>query len=155
MIGGLAPQGRLIVLGIAKAPLTVSARQLVGGERGIAGSITGSPYESERTLDFSVLSGVRPMIETMRLEDAFAAYERVKRGDAKFRMVLMMRKPCADVSRRAGRQRNVADRCEALEERLLNSTGRPVFPRLTHTHLPRDRHKAGDIGDFLFAAADA
>ncbi|KVK88945.1 alcohol dehydrogenase [Burkholderia cepacia] len=93
VMGGLAPQGRLIVLGIAKDPLTVSTRQLVGGERGVVGSITGSPYESERTLDFSVLSGVRPMIETMPLEDAFAAYQRMKRGDVKFRMVLVMRKP--------------------------------------------------------------
>lgn len=92
VIGGLAPQGRLIVLGIAKDALAVSTRQLVGGERGIAGSLTGSPYESERTLDFSVLSGVRPMIETMPLEDAFAAYQRMKRGDVRFRMVLVMGK---------------------------------------------------------------
>ncbi|MGU7775230.1 alcohol dehydrogenase [Burkholderia sp. MR1-5-21] len=92
VIGGLAPQGRLVVLGIAQDALAVSTRQLVGGERGITGSITGSPYESERTLDFSVLSGVRPMIETMPLEDAFAAYQRVKRGDVKFRMVLVMGK---------------------------------------------------------------
>ncbi|TKC92231.1 alcohol dehydrogenase [Trinickia terrae] len=92
VIGGLAPQGRLIVLGIAKDALAVSTRQLVSGERSIAGSVTGSPYESERTLDFSVLSGVRPMIETMPLENAFAAYQRVKRGDVKFRMVLVMGK---------------------------------------------------------------
>lgn len=92
VMGGLTPQGRLVMLGIAKDTLAVSTRQLVGGERSIAGSITGSPYESERTLDFSVLSGVRPMIETAPLEDAFAAYQRVKRGDVKFRMVLVMGK---------------------------------------------------------------
>ena len=57
----------------------------------VLGSITGSPYENERTLNFSVLTGVRPQIETMPLEKAVEAYERMKSGDVKFRMVLTMR----------------------------------------------------------------
>ncbi|MEJ8798327.1 alcohol dehydrogenase [Trinickia caryophylli] len=92
VMGGLAPQGRLIVLGTGKDPLPVATGQLVRGERSVMGSMTGSPYESEKTLRFSVLTDVRPMIETMPLEEAFAAYQRVKRGDVKFRMVLVMRK---------------------------------------------------------------
>ncbi|MEX3672360.1 alcohol dehydrogenase [Paraburkholderia phenoliruptrix] len=92
LLRGLAPQGRLIVLGVGKDPLPISTGQLVAGERSIAGSITGSPYENEKTLDFSVLTGVRPMIETMPLEKAFVAYQRMKRGDVKFRMVLTMGK---------------------------------------------------------------
>lgn len=52
------------------------------------GSITGSPYENEKTLDFSVLTGVRPMIEVMPLARANEAYQRLKSGDAKFRIVL-------------------------------------------------------------------
>lgn len=90
LMGGLAPQGRLVLLGAGKDPLPVSAGFLVGGERSVVGSITGSPYENERTLDFSVLTGVRPLIETMPLEKAFDAYQRMKSGDAKFRMVLTM-----------------------------------------------------------------
>ncbi|AFT90197.1 alcohol dehydrogenase [Paraburkholderia phenoliruptrix] len=90
LLRGLAPQGRLIVLGVGKDPLPISTGQLVVGERSIAGSITGSPYENEKALDFSVLTGVRPMIETMPLENAFIAYQRMKRGDVKFRMVLTM-----------------------------------------------------------------
>jgi alcohol dehydrogenase len=91
LMGGLAPQGRLVLLGAGKDPLPVSAGYLVGGERSVLGSITGSPYENERTLDFSVLTGVRPLIETMPLEKAREAYERMKSGDVKFRMVLTMR----------------------------------------------------------------
>ncbi|SEK14161.1 alcohol dehydrogenase [Paraburkholderia diazotrophica] len=90
LLRGLAPQGRLIVLGVGKDPLPISTGQLVVGERSITGSITGSPYENEKALDFSVLTGVRPMIETMPLENAFIAYQRMKRGDVKFRMVLTM-----------------------------------------------------------------
>jgi alcohol dehydrogenase len=92
VMAGLAPQGRLTVLGVAKDALSVSTGQLVGGERSIAGSITGTPYESEKALDFSVLTGVRPMVETMPLERAWAAYQRMKAGDVKFRMVLSMGK---------------------------------------------------------------
>ena len=91
LMDGLAPQGRLVLLGAGKDPLPVSAGYLVGGERSVLGSITGSPYENERTLDFSVLTGVRPLIATMPLEKAAEAYERMKSGDVKFRMVLTMR----------------------------------------------------------------
>jgi alcohol dehydrogenase len=91
LMGGLAPQGRLVLLGAGKDPLSVSAGHLVVGERSVLGSITGSPYENERTLDFSVLTGVRPLIETMPLEKALEAYQRMKSGDVKFRMVLTMK----------------------------------------------------------------
>lgn len=89
---GLSPHGRLVVLGAGKDPLPVSVRHLVVGERSVLGSITGTPYESEKALDFSVLSGVRPRVETMPLEEAFAAYQKMKSGEVNFRMVLTMKK---------------------------------------------------------------
>ncbi len=88
---GLAPQGCLVVLGAGKDPLPVSAGHLVVGERSILGSITGSPFENEKTLNFSVLSGVRPKIEVMPLEKAVEAYQKMLSGDVKFRMVLTMK----------------------------------------------------------------
>lgn len=90
LMSGLAPQGRLILLGAGKDPLAVPAGLMVVGERSVLGSITGSPYDNERTLDFSVLAGVRPRIKTMPLEKANEAYRRMKSGDVKFRMVLTM-----------------------------------------------------------------
>jgi alcohol dehydrogenase len=90
LMGGLAPQGQLVLLGAGKDPLPVPAGFLVGGERSVVGSITGSPYENEKALDFSVLTGVRPLIQTMSLERACDAYRRMKSGDVKFRMVLTM-----------------------------------------------------------------
>lgn len=86
----LAPQGRVMLLGVGKDPLSVSSGWLVGGERTIAGSITGTPADGEKTLRFSVLADVRPMIEAMPLAHAQAAYLRMKSGQAKFRMVLDM-----------------------------------------------------------------
>jgi alcohol dehydrogenase len=88
LMPGLAPRGRLVVLGTGKDPLPVSMGQLVVGERSVMGSITGTPYETEKTLDFSVLAGVKPLIETMPLESANEAYRKMKSGQINFRMVL-------------------------------------------------------------------
>ena len=91
LMNALAPQGRLVLLGAGKDPLSLSTRHLVTGERSVVGSFTGSPYENEKALDFSVLAGVRARIETAPLEEAYAAYQRMKSGEAKFRMVLTIR----------------------------------------------------------------
>lgn len=88
LLAGLAPEGRLVLLGIGKDPLAVSSGYMVRGERSVVGSITGTPYETEKTLDFSVLAGVKPLIETMPLERANEAYRRMKSGQVRFRMVL-------------------------------------------------------------------
>lgn len=88
LMAGLAPEGRLIMLGTGRDPLAVASGPLVLGARGVVGSIAGTPYESERALDFSVLTQVLPQIETMPLERAIDAYERMKTGAVKFRMVL-------------------------------------------------------------------
>ena len=90
LLPSLAPQGCLVVLSPGKEPLPVPVGQLVSGERGIFGSITGSSFESEKAMDFSLLAGVRPRIETFPLEQAFVAYRRLKSGEAKFRIVLIM-----------------------------------------------------------------
>lgn len=93
LMSALNPQGRLVVLGAGKDPLPVSMGHLVVGEREVVGSITGTPFETEQALDFSVLVGARPMIEVMPLEQAQQAYERMKSGDVKFRMVLVCTPP--------------------------------------------------------------
>jgi alcohol dehydrogenase len=90
LMNALAPRGRLVVLGAGKDPLRVSLAQLVTGERSVLGSITGSPHESEKALGFSVLADVRPRVETMPLQQAAKAYQRMKSGEVKFRMVLTM-----------------------------------------------------------------
>jgi len=90
LTAGLAPRGTLIVLGAGKDPLTLSTGLLVGGERTVRGSITGTSKDNEKTLRFSLLAQVRPWIETMPLERANEAYQRMRSGDVKFRMVLTM-----------------------------------------------------------------
>jgi propanol-preferring alcohol dehydrogenase len=88
LIPGLAPRGRMIVLGAAPDPISVSATDLVFGTRTIMGSLTGTPIENEDNLDFSLRRGIHPMIETMPLSQAPKAYERMMAGEARFRIVL-------------------------------------------------------------------
>jgi alcohol dehydrogenase len=90
LMPALAPQGKLLVLGVGREPLSLAPGLLVGGERSVQGSLTGTPYESEKTLDFSVMADVRPLVETMPLENAHDAYRRMASGQARYRLVLTM-----------------------------------------------------------------
>lgn len=88
VIPGLAVRGRLVVVGVGMDPIEVSPVDLIGGSRTIAGHASGASIDSQDTLAFSALSGVRPTIETMPLERAAEAYDRMMRNEARFRMVL-------------------------------------------------------------------
>jgi D-arabinose 1-dehydrogenase-like Zn-dependent alcohol dehydrogenase len=90
LIDGLGPHGRLMVIGATFDPIEVTPIQLIGGTRTIQGWASGIPSDSEDTVRFAELSGVRPMIEIYPLERAAEAYARMASGDAKFRVVLTM-----------------------------------------------------------------
>lgn len=90
MFDGLAPNGTLLVVGAAAEPIEVTPLQLITGSRRIQGWASGTPTDSEDTLRFAELSGVRPMIETYPLERAAEAYARMMSGKAEFRVVLTM-----------------------------------------------------------------
>ena len=70
--------------------LTVTPLQLIGGRKNIQGWPSGTAKDSEDTLQFSSLSGVRPMIEKYPLEKAAEGYEQMISGKARFRVVLTM-----------------------------------------------------------------
>jgi len=88
VIGGLSIDGRMIVVGVSPEPIEVPPFVIVGGRRSVEGWPSGTSIDSEETMAFSALANIRPMIETMPLERAEEAYERMMKGDARFRMVL-------------------------------------------------------------------
>jgi D-arabinose 1-dehydrogenase-like Zn-dependent alcohol dehydrogenase len=88
IIPGLAVRGKLIVLGVGMDPIEVSPLDLIGGSRSVVGHASGASIDSQDTLSFSALTGVRPTIETMPLERAAEAYDKMMRNEARFRMVL-------------------------------------------------------------------
>lgn len=87
-VGGLAPRGEVVVLGAAETPIELNAMSLIGPATTVAGHPSGTSKDSEDTMRFSRITGVRPMVETMPLEQAAEAYDRMMSNDARFRMVL-------------------------------------------------------------------
>lgn len=85
---GLAVDGKMIVVGASPEPIEVSPLLLILGRRSVQGWPSGTSIDSEDTLAFSALANIRPMIETMPLQRAPEAYQRMMSGEARFRMVL-------------------------------------------------------------------
>src|SRR5208283_5441098 len=85
VVGGLGVNGKLIVIGAAEDPLEVNGLLLIMGRRSIVGWPAGTSIDSQDTLSFSVLTGVRPMTEVFPLERAAEAYEQMISGRARFR----------------------------------------------------------------------
>src|SRR3984893_1878533 len=90
LFAGLGPNGKLMVIGATFDPIEVTPIQLISASRSLQGWNTGTPADSEDTLHFVELTGVRPMIETYPLERADEAYTRMMSGKAQFRVVLTM-----------------------------------------------------------------
>ena len=90
LIDGLAPNGKLMVIGVAAEPIEATPVQLITASRAVQGYVSGTPADSEDTLRFAELSGVRALIETYPLEKAEEAYARMMSGKAHFRVVLTM-----------------------------------------------------------------
>jgi D-arabinose 1-dehydrogenase-like Zn-dependent alcohol dehydrogenase len=87
-LGGLGINGKLIVIGAPHEPLAVPAYPLLAGRRSVAGWYSGTSIDSQDTLSFSTLTGVRAMTEIYPLERAGEAYERMMSGKSRFRVVL-------------------------------------------------------------------
>ena len=85
---GLSANGKLLIVGITADPLPVSALSLIVARRSVAGLPCGTSIDSQDTLAFSLLSGVRSMNQTFPLEKAAEAYELMMSGKARFRVVL-------------------------------------------------------------------
>ncbi len=89
-IGGLAIDGKLIMVGISEEPVEVPIVKFIVGRRSVQGWPCGTSADSEDTLAFSVQMGIRPMVEEFSLERAAEAYDRMMSGNAQFRVVLTM-----------------------------------------------------------------
>ena len=90
LVNGLGANGKLMVIGATFDPIEVTPAQLIMATRDVQGWASGTAADSEDTLRFAELTGVRPMIETYPLEKASDAYARMLSGKAEFRVVLKM-----------------------------------------------------------------
>src|SRR5258708_3078258 len=90
LVGGLAVNGTMVVVGASMDPIEVAPNQLLFGKKGIKGWAGGIPTDSQDTLLFAEMTGVRPMIEKYPLAKAAEGYARMMSGKAEFRVVLTM-----------------------------------------------------------------
>jgi len=90
VLGGLGVNGKMIIVGASMEPLQISIFPLIFARQSIMGWPSGTSIDSQDTMDFSVLTGVRSLNEVFPLERAADAYERMMSGKAKFRVVLTM-----------------------------------------------------------------
>ncbi|HET7147037.1 MAG TPA: alcohol dehydrogenase [Candidatus Nitrosopolaris sp.] len=88
ILGGLAVNGKLIMIGVSEEPVEVPPALYIIGRRSLVGWPAGTSIDSQDTLSFSVMSGVRPVTEVYPLERAGEAYEQMMSGRARFRAVL-------------------------------------------------------------------
>lgn len=91
LIGGLGRNGMLLAIAGTADPLSVSPVQLIGRRLSIQGWPAGSPKDSEETMNFCALTGVRPMIEEFPLEEAARAFNQMMTNQVRFRAVLVNR----------------------------------------------------------------
>ena len=89
LVDSLGVRGRLVVVGASPEPFAVSSIQLIGAQRSIIGWPSGTSRDSEDTLKFAAMTGVRAMIETFPIEKASEGYDRMMTGKVRFRAVLM------------------------------------------------------------------
>ncbi len=90
LVAGLAPNGRLLVVGAAPDPISVGTADLIFGTRTITGSLTGSAIDNEDNLAYCLANNVRSMNEVLPWAEAPKAYARMLSGEARFRVVLDM-----------------------------------------------------------------
>jgi D-arabinose 1-dehydrogenase-like Zn-dependent alcohol dehydrogenase len=90
ILGGLGIDGKLILLGASPEPFPVSSFQLIGGRKSVAGWPSGASIDSEDTMKFSALTGVRPIVQEFPLEKAAEGYKLMMDNKARFRVVLTM-----------------------------------------------------------------
>lgn len=87
-VDGLRAHGKLLILAAPFEPLTINAMHLLSGKT-ISGWPSGTSIDSEDTMKFSVLTGVRPRVETFKLEQAEAAFTAMMTNKVRFRAVLV------------------------------------------------------------------
>jgi D-arabinose 1-dehydrogenase-like Zn-dependent alcohol dehydrogenase len=87
-VNGLALGGNLVIAGVPSEPISVPPFPLVLGARSVTGWSSGTGMDSEDTLNFSALTGVRPKIEMYPLEKAPEAFDRMMSEKARFRVVI-------------------------------------------------------------------
>jgi len=87
-VNALRPKGTLVMLGASPSPLQIAGASLIGGQKAIAGSPTGSPHDLFEMLDVAARHNIKAITESFKMKDANEAVKRVKNNKVRYRAVL-------------------------------------------------------------------
>ncbi len=90
LVGALGIGGRLVIVGAGAEPIPVSPLQLIGERKSISGWPSGTAMDSQDTMNFAAMTGVKVMVEKFPLEKAVEAYDYMLTNKVRFRAVLIM-----------------------------------------------------------------
>lgn len=84
----LAPKGRLHIVGAVLEPIPVSAFALLSQQKAVSGTPLGSPFNCARMVEFAARHNIAPQIELFPMSRVNDAFERLRAGKARYRIVL-------------------------------------------------------------------
>ena len=86
----LKTNGTMICVGVPDKPAAVAAFSIIGGRKSLAGSGIGGLAETQEMLDFCAQNNIVSDIEMIDIKDIHTAYERMEKGDVRYRFVIDM-----------------------------------------------------------------
>lgn len=86
----LSSSATLILLGVATEPMTLPAIHMVFNRKAVAGSIIGGLPETQEMLDYCTENNITADVEVIPIQEINEAYERILKGDVKYRFVIDM-----------------------------------------------------------------
>src|SRR5262245_47528351 len=84
----LAPKGRLHFVGVVPGAVSLAAFPLIAGQKSVSGTPSGAPATMAKMLDFCARHGIAPVTESFKMSEANEAFEHLKAGKARYRIVL-------------------------------------------------------------------
>lgn len=86
----LGTNGVMVCVGVPPTPAQIPAGNLIFGRKSIAGSLIGGIAETQEMLDFCAKHAIVSDIEIVPMSDINIAYERMLKGDVRYRFVIDM-----------------------------------------------------------------
>ena len=87
-LAALAPKGKLHVVGATLEPIPIVSFQLISGQKSVSGTATGSPSDVAKMLEFCARHGIETVTENYKMSQINEAFDRLKSGQARYRIVL-------------------------------------------------------------------
>ncbi len=87
-LGMVKVDGTMVMVGVPPAPEPLEAFSLIGGRKSLAGSLIGGVRETQEMLDYCGAHGIVADVEVIAANRINEAYERMLKGDVRYRFAI-------------------------------------------------------------------